>query len=161
MMQLGSLTIERKAGRIWLLVAVWSGIILWVGGDAGAASATSRFILPFLRWLFPDATAVELYRLHVLIRKGAHVAEYGVLALFTLSALRASTRATTLRLAGLALVWVLAIAACDEARQSLFAMRTGSPWDVVLDIFGGVLALTLAVAYTRVMHSRRAPLEGG
>jgi VanZ family protein len=160
-MQLGALTIERKARRIWLLVAVWTGVILWAGGAGGAADSTSHFILSFLRWLLPDATAFELHRLHSLIRKGAHVAEYGVLALFTLSALRASTRAATLRLVALTLAWVFAVAACDETRQAFVATRTGSPGDVALDLFGGVLALTLAIAYTRVMHSRRAPLERG
>jgi VanZ family protein len=82
-----------------------------------------------------------------------------LLALFTLSALRASSRAAMLRLAGLALVWVLAIAACDEARQSFSATRTGSAWDVGLDVSGGVLALALAIAYTRVMQLRRAAPE--
>jgi len=161
MMRLGPLKIERKAGRIWLLVLLWTGIILWAGGDEANVSATSRFLRPLLRWLLPDASASELYRIHMGIRKGAHLAEYGLLALLTLSALRASTRAAVLRLAGLTLVWVLAIAACDEARQSFAATRTGSAWDVALDVAGGFLALTLAIAYTRAVHSRRAPLEGG
>ncbi len=159
MMRLGPLKIERKAGRIWLLVLLWTGIILWAGGDEANAIATSRFLRPLLRWLMPDASYHELVRIHMGIRKGAHLAEYGVLALFTLSALRASTRAAMLRLAGLALVWVLAIAACDEARQSFAATRTGSAWDVGLDVAGGVLALALAIAYTRVMQARRTAPE--
>jgi VanZ family protein len=161
MMRLGSLEIGRKAGRLWLLALLWTGIVLWLGGDAASSSATSRFLRPLLRWLLPDASPYELYRIHMGLRKGAHVAEYGLLALLAWSALRASARAAMLRLAGLALVWVLAIAACDEGRQSFSAARTGSPWDVALDVFGGVLALALAIAYTRLMHSRRAPLEGG
>ena len=161
MMRLGPLKIDRKAARIWLLALLWTGIVLWAGSDAANVSATSRFLRPLLRWLLPDASAYELVRIHIGIRKGAHVAEYALLALFTLSALLASTRAAMLRLAGLALVWVLAIAACDETRQSFSAARTGSAWDVGLDVAGGVLALTLALAYTRVMHSRRVPLEGG
>jgi VanZ family protein len=141
------------------LVLLWTGIILWAGGDEANLTATSRFFGPLLRWLLPDASPYELYRIHMVIRKGAHLAEYGLLALFTLSALRASSRAAMLRLAGLALVWVLAIAACDEARQSFSATRTGSAWDVGLDVSGGVLALALAIAYTRVMQLRRAAPE--
>jgi VanZ family protein len=158
-MRLGPLKIEWKAGRIWLLVLLWTGIILWAGGDEANLTATSRFFGPLLRWLLPDASPYELYRIHMVIRKGAHLAEYGLLALFTLSALRASSRAAMLRLAGLALVWVLAVAACDEIRQANSLARTGSAWDVALDLSGGILALALALAYIRATRFGRTALE--
>jgi VanZ family protein len=158
---LGPLQIGRRAGTIWLLVLLWTTAVLWAGGEHGSAAATSHFLWPILRWLLPDASWATLLQIHFYIRKGAHVAEFGVLALLTLSALRASVRAAVLRLGLLALVWVLAIAACDEARQALSTARTGSAWDVALDVTGGILALTLAIAYTRVMHPRRTPPAPG
>ena len=155
------LQIGNKAGSIWLLVLLWTAAVLWAGGEHGSAAASSRFLWPLLRWLLPDASWATLVQIHFYIRKGAHVFAYGVLALITLSALRASVRAAALRLVMLALVWVLAIAACDEAHQAFSAVRTGSAWDVALDVSGGILALILAIAYTRVMHSRQTPLAPG
>ncbi len=155
----GPLKTERKAVRAWLLVLLWTGVVLWLGGDDASANTTSRFIGRFLRWLVPDATPAVLDRIHFFIRKGAHVGEYGVLALLTLLALLANTRAAALRLALPALAWVLAVAVCDEIRQATSLARTGSVWDVALDLSGGILALALALAYTRVMHVRRTALE--
>jgi VanZ family protein len=157
----GPLKIEWKAGRAWLLVLIWTGVVLWFGGDHASADTTSDFIGRFVRWLLPDATPAVLDRIHFFIRKSAHVGEYGVLALLVLLALLASTRAAALRLALLALAWVLAVAACDETRQAASLARTGSAWDVALDLSGGILALAFALAYLRLTHSGRTALERG
>jgi VanZ family protein len=159
MTTLGPREIGRKAGRAWLWVLVWTGVTLWLGSEDFSASATSRFIGPFLRWLLPDAPEATLDRIHFFVRKGAHVVAYGLLALFALRALAASTRATLPRLAPPALAWVLVVAACDELRQGFSGTRTGSLGDAGLDLAGGVLALALAIAYTRVMQPGRAARE--
>ena len=157
----GPLKTEGKAGRAWLLVLVWTAVLWWLGSDAGSLNTTSRFIGPLLRWLLPEAPQAALDQIHFFLRKGAHVGGYGVLALLTWRALLASTRAATLRPALLALVWVLAVGACDEFRQASSPVRTGSVWDVALDVCGGLLVLALALAYTRAMHVRRTALERG
>ena len=157
----GPLKIERKAGRAWLLVVLWTAALWWLGSDVGSLDATSRFIRPLLRWLLPDAPQATLNQIHLFLRKGAHVGGYGVLALLTWRALLASTRAAALRPALLALAWVLSVGACDEIRQASSPARTGSAWDVALDACGGLLVLALAIAYTRVMHARRAAPERG
>jgi VanZ family protein len=157
----GPLKTERKAGRAWLQVLLWTGVVLWLGGDHASANTTSRFIGRFVRWLLPDATPAVLDRIHFFIRKGAHLGEYGVLALLVLFALLASTRAAALRLTLPALAWVLVVAAVDEIRQATSLARTGSAWDVALNLSGGILALALALAYLRVMHSGRTAPERG
>jgi len=157
----GLLTTERKAGRAWLLVLLWTAVLWWLGSDIGSLNATSRFIGPLLRWLLPEAPQATLNQIHFFLRKGAHVGGYGVLALLAWHALLASTRAAVLRLTLLALVWVLAVAACDELRQAASLVRTGSAWDVALDVCGGLLVLALAIAYTRVMHVRSNAPERG
>ncbi len=160
-MKLGPLKIGRKASRLWLLALFWTAVVLLAGGDHFSAHSTSRLLMPFLRWLLPDASPVTLWKIHHFIRKSAHFVEYGLLALIVLGALRASTRATLMRLALLALVWVLATATFDESRQGFAAARTGSPWDVGRDIAGAVLALALAIAYTRFMRGRRRLAKPG
>jgi VanZ family protein len=161
MTTLGSLTIGRKAGAFWLLALCWTLLIVWAGSDDFSAHTTSRYLTPFLRWLLPDASPWTLWKIHHFIRKSAHFVEYGLLALIVLGALRASTRGALLRLAVLALAWVLLTASFDESRQGLSTTRTGSAWDVARDVAGGVLALAFAIAYTRVMHRRRRPAKPG
>lgn len=151
--------LETKAIRAWLLVLLWTGVVLWAGGSDASANVTSRFIGPFLRWLLPDAPEATLARIHFFLRKGAHIGEYAVLALLTWHALLASARTAALRPVLLALAWVGSVAACDEIRQAFSRERTGSAWDVALDVCGGLLALSLAIAYTRAMHTRRAARE--
>jgi VanZ family protein len=150
---------EWRAVRAWLLVLLWTAVLWWLGSEGGSLNATSRFIGPLLRWLLPDASAATLASVHFLLRKGAHVGGYGVLAFLTWRALLASTRTAALRPALLALAWVLAVAAFDEIRQASSPVRTGSAWDVALDLSGGVLALALALAYTRAMRVRRTARE--
>ena len=153
-----------RSGRpalAWLWVALWTAVVLWAGGETASAANTSRFIGRFLHWLLPDASPQTLAHLHLLIRKGAHVGEYGLLALLTLGGLRASFRASLPRLAAGALAWVALVAACDEARQALVHARTGTPWDVALDTAGGLLALALAIAYTRGMRAGPSLAAGG
>jgi len=157
----GPLKTEEKAGRAWLLVLVWTAVLCWLGSDVGSLNTTSRFIGPLLRWLLPEAPQAALDQIHFFLRKGAHVGGYGVLAFLTLLALLASTRAAALRLTLPALAWVLAVAVSDELHQASSLARTGSAWDVALDLSGGILALALALAYTRRMHVRRTAQKRG
>jgi VanZ family protein len=50
---------------------------------------------------------------------------------------------------------VVVIASYDEIRQGLIDSRTGSIVDVAIDLSGGILALALAIAYTRFMQPER------
>lgn len=153
--------INRKIAILWGLAAAWTAVILWAGSDSYSAAKTSRFLLPFVRWLMPDAGFHEQWQVLVFLRKAAHVVEYGLLAWLAWAALFSTWRRALLRAAGLALVWVVAVAAIDEIRQGYVESRTGSAWDVGLDVAGGVLALALAIAYTRFMQRGRRPVEGG
>jgi len=145
---------ERDFRWAWALALGWTGVILLAGSDLGSDNSTSRFLGPFLRWLLPDSPKETLDNLYYAIRKGAHVAEYGVLAVLVQSAWRARQPAIPQRFAA-ALAWVLAVAAFDEGRQSFSDQRTGSLGDVALDFSGALLALGLTIAYIRTMQGRR------
>jgi VanZ family protein len=151
---------ETRARRTWLPLLGWTAVVLVLGGDDGSAHATSRIIGPLLRWLLPDAPQATLDQLHFALRKAAHVVEYGVLALLARRALAASGGGSPRRLAVGALLAALAVATLDEGRQAFSATRSGSLGDVALDLTGGVLALSLAIAYTRVMELGRRPRKG-
>src|SRR5438034_11047818 len=68
----------------WLPVFIWLGVIFLGSTDLMSAEHTSRFIVPFLRWLKPDISAETLASIHFILRKCAHVGEYAVLGLLLL-----------------------------------------------------------------------------
>lgn len=105
-------------------------------------SQTSRFIRPLLEFLFPAAPEQTLIIYHSYIRKAAHFTEYAILAFLAVRALAATARLHTWRFI-LPLLLVVAVAVIDEFNQSFEVSRTGSIQDVLLDISGGVVMITM------------------
>ena len=137
------------AALAWAAVLAWIALIsAFSGGDFSNAS-TSRFIGPLVRWLFPDISPVTLEAIHFVVRKTTHAVEYGVLALLALHALYRGLRLSLRGNAVLALAIVTAVGIADEANQARLATRTGSAWDVALDLAGAVLALAILFAWRR------------
>lgn len=137
---------------VYAPLVFWIILILGLGSSFGAASETSRIIRPVLEFLFPTASHETLAFLHGFIRKLAHFVEYAVLGFL---ACRAFAPGKNWRFAAAALV--VAVAASDELFQSVNPSRTGSRWDVALDVFGGVTAIFLYWAlWFRGKPKRRA-----
>jgi VanZ family protein len=149
-------------GRValaWSLAIGWSGVVLWAGSEQGSEAVTSRFIRPLLEWLLPSALPETLSSLHWGIRKGAHLAEYGLLAFLAARALASRRSLLAARHALGALAWVALVASCDEARQAFSDSRSGSSADVALDLAGGAVGLAAAGVAQR-LRSGRGPDEG-
>jgi len=92
-------------------------------------------------WWFLSPEAVE--RIVIGLRKSAHVLFYGSFAWLTARATVAlAPKAPRARVVAFAVLFVLAHAVFDETRQAFTPGRTGTPWDVLLDL-GGMLAATL------------------
>jgi len=119
-------------------------VIFIASSEHLSASETSRFIRPLFQWLFPNITDAQLLWVHFLIRKSAHFFEYFVLGLLAARAFSGSSH-TSLRkfwqAAAIALIVVYAF--MDEFRQTLVPSRSGSIWDSLIDIAGGVTALVV------------------
>jgi VanZ family protein len=146
--------------RAWSPVVLWVALIFWLSSDTFSASTTSGILGPLLEWLLPSASADTIYRLHVLVRKGAHLGVYAVLALLALRAVRRAPglgwRAGVLA----SLVVVGLVAGADEIRQTFSSERTGSVNDVGIDVTGGAGALGLALAGLALRARRSRPAEG-
>ena len=103
---------------------------------------TSRFIRPLIEFFFPSAAPDTFLLIHAFIRKTAHFVEYAVLGLFAARAFSNSS-VNILRkywtLFSVAIVVLIAV--IDEINQSLGTSRTGSVWDALLDISGGISAI--------------------
>ena len=147
--------------RLWRYVplAGWVAFIFFASTGAMSASNTSRIIAPLFKWLFPHITDAQLLNVHFTVRKCAHLTEYAILALLAGRAFISSTHERVRRswfVAALALVAMVAL--LDEYHQSFVASRTGTLRDSLIDMTGGVIALTV-FRLRRARHRRRAAAE--
>ena len=111
-----------KARRIvsyWVPVIAWMLLIFIGSSDVLSAEHTSRFLVPFLRWLDPHISFATIAAVHLVIRKLGHFTEYAILAALLWRGLRGTFVATSLGIiaAGTFLV-TAAFAASDEFHQS-------------------------------------------
>ncbi len=139
----------------------WLGVIFLLSSSVGASAESSRFVGPIVKFFFPNIDTPTLAIVHGLVRKTAHVTEYAILAAL-------ATRAVFSLKSGWArrywplfpILLVVITAAADEYNQSFNALRTGSPWDVVLDISGGLMAIASIWLYRKRKQQDQA-LEPG
>jgi VanZ family protein len=140
----------------WIPVLIWMAVIFMNSTDAMSSAHTSRFIEPFLRWLFPAISPQAVDTIHLCIRKFAHVFEYGVLALLLWLALpdkRRNPDSADWRRASLALLIASLYGATDEFHQIFVPSRGASIHDVLIDASGAaVTLLIIALACRRNPH---------
>jgi VanZ family protein len=135
---------RRRARNAWILVALCIFLILGLGGAEFGAAPTSRYLLPALRWFFPDLTISTYLVIQIWIRKAAHVTEYALLGFLAFRAVFLSTQSALARVALLSIGVAASVAATDEIRQWFLPARTGSPWDVAIDVSGALVAIGIA-----------------
>ena len=129
---------------------VWVAVVLFLSSPQGSMTQTSRFIGPLLEFLFPTASADQLLAVHGLVRKCAHFAEYAVLGFLGFRAIsKLDSRSTPSKWFWASVVLVSIIAVVDEVNQSFEPSRTGSPWDVSIDLAGGVFAALVCYVWAR------------
>lgn len=151
---------RRRIALAWSLVAIWAFVIWTLGGGDFSSAATSPALLDWLRWLFEDLAPATRYRVLMGLRKSAHFIEYAILALLAFRAAMLSATRNRLATAVLvALFLVATLATADEARQAFTPSRSGSPYDVLIDISGGVVATLGLVIISRRLRGHRPVLE--
>jgi VanZ family protein len=130
---------------------VWMAIIFLGSTDMLSAEHTSRFLVPFLRWIDPQISFAALNAIEFGIRKLGHLTEYAILAMLLWRALRSGSR-WQMKMSILFLIaWVACaiFAASDEFHQSFVPSRTASPTDVMIDICGALIGLAICWAFAR------------
>src|SRR5687768_14414444 len=141
---------RREQLMLYAPLLIWIGVIFFLSSSQGSMSHTSRIIRPVLEFLFPGAPEETLQFYHGIIRKLAHFSEYAVLGLL---ACRALTRLHSNFLVNarylIAAALVMLVAGIDEFNQSFNPARTGSLFDVMIDISGGVFAIVLFYVLTK------------
>jgi len=140
----------RRFVRYWMPAIVWMAVIFLGSTDMLSAAHTSRFLVPFLRWLDPQISLAALNAIQFGIRKLAHLTEYAILAALLWRALRGGTRWQAKMSILLFLTWIACaiFAASDEFHQSFVPSRTSSPIDVMIDVTGALIGLAICLAFS-------------
>ncbi len=133
---------------------LWIVVILILGSGTGSMAQTSRFIKPLIEFFFPSAPPETFLFIHAIIRKAAHFVEYAILAVLAARAFVRSPSNRVDRSPIFALLTVAAVAVVDEVTQSFNITRTGSTWDVLIDLVGGITGLFLFAAIARFRGPR-------
>jgi VanZ family protein len=131
--------------KYWLPVFIWLAVIF--AGSTGVFSAeqTSRYFVPFLRWLNPQISPSAIATIHVALRKLGHLTEYAILAALIWRALRSARilRAKISRAFVGAWVACAIFAVSDEFHQAFALSRTAAFGDVLIDICGALIGLAI------------------
>jgi VanZ family protein len=125
--------------------------LIFVGStDLMSAEHTSRFLIPFLRWLDPNISSGTLLQMHFYARKAAHVSEYAVLAALLYRALvNTILQSRALLSAAIVLLVCSLYAMTDEFHQSFVLSRTSSARDVAIDSIGALFGLLVIYRFQR------------
>ncbi len=128
----------------YLPLILWMAFISFASTGNFSAGNTSRIIGPLVLWLFPDTSAESLLVIHGITRKMAHFAEYALLGILAARAFRGSPRpGVRERWFLFALILVVVYALADEYHQSFVPSRTGTIYDSLIDMAGGLTALVI------------------
>ncbi len=142
-------------------LVAWMALIFLASTGELSATNTSRIIRPLLLWLFPDISEASIRLTHFYVRKTAHFTEYAVFALLAARAFATSSRETLRRgFFYITLLLVALFAFLDEFHQSLTNTRTGSIYDSLIDISGGLTALILYSLWRKRSQNRERE-QGG
>ena len=137
--------------KYWLPLLLWVAAMFIGSTDLMSAEHTSRFLVPFLHWLKGDISAETVAQVQLLMRKGAHLAEYAIFAILFWRTLYRGTKLKMNMPIVYVSVWIAAalLAAADEFHQSFVVSRTASPNDVLIDICGTLIGLVICSMFAR------------
>jgi VanZ family protein len=132
----------------WLPPLLLTAGIIILAGDLGSVS---HFKLPLkiLSFLLPSYSPKEISALYLKLRKVGHFLAYALLFGAYARAWCWHLGKTRLKTIFLSLAICLFVSVADEARQTFYNSRTGSPRDVLLDMSGSLTAALVLFPWLR------------
>ncbi len=139
----------------WIPAGICVVLIAISSSDTFSSENTSSVFRPYFQDLFgPIATRVWAKLLYD-IRKLGHFFAYGFVSVVFFRAWRMTFRLSraysavtaSLRAAAVALLSTLVLCSSDEFHQSFLPKRTGSPFDVLLDMCGAITCLLILFTF--------------
>lgn len=132
-------------------LVLWIGVIFLFSSSQGSMTKTSGFIRPLLEFIFPGITEENQLIYHQYIRKTAHFVEYAVLGFWSSRAFWSSTIEKLRKFWWLAaFILIFITASVDEYNQSFNPSRTGSIYDVFVDLSGGLTMIIFLLLLKKV-----------
>ena len=123
--------------------------MIFIGStDLLSSNQTSKWVTPIIRWFKPNISHQDLWRTMTIIRKGGHVTEYAILAILLWRAIPKTATPGSNSIwrwpdAAMAQGVCVFFAMSDEFHQSFIPSRTSAIRDVLFDIAGAALGLTV------------------
>ena len=140
----GLLPSKTKSIAGWLLIPIAAGMIVgYVSGGLGGSNHMVKWFIAMFHLSQDQAENI----VHI-VRKSIHVSAYGMVGLSLFKGAMGGRTAKS-RALGFAMLITLCLASFDEMRQTSAPNRTGSPWDVALDMSGSFAFVFLAALVTR------------
>ena len=140
--------------KYWVPVILGMIFIYWMSTESFSSRSTFRIIDQIIRFFVPSLSPKEIFMIHGVIRKLAHVIEYMILGILLFRAFRAgSYERRWWRWAGYSLGVVVLYAMIDEFHQLHVPVRTASIVDVGFDTLGGFLGQCISIIY----YDRKRP----
>ncbi|OQP05204.1 teicoplanin resistance protein VanZ [Geobacillus sp. 46C-IIa] len=142
----------------WLPVVLWCLAIYTFSESSWFTGANTAHVLQVILsyWPFGGGEEEGPSFLNFLIRKAAHLTEFGILAVLV-------WRALFPRKVAYIGAWLFATAyaATDEWHQSFEPGRTATPKDVAIDSCGALIALVIVFVCRRWRKARHRSLQRG
>ena len=138
--------------KYWSPVLLWMIFIFWMSTGTFSSQNTVLIVEPILRFLTPSISSEMIDKIHKALRKLGHVTEYFVFGYLLFCAFRGSLKEWRIpRWVFSSFIVLVIYAASDELHQSFVSSRTASPYDVGIDVLGGLIALSLGA----ILHLSR------
>ena len=147
-----------KFTRYWLPALLWTCVVLGASTDAFSAQTTGSILQTVTTALFGHIDPATFDFIHFLIRKAAHLTEYGILGLLWFRAWRGTRVGWYWQWGLFGVVVALVVASADEIHQSFVPSRTGEFRDVVLDVCGAMIVQFLLWLVNRRRAKVRAAI---
>jgi VanZ family protein len=134
--------------KYWVPVILGMVFIYWMSTESFSSRSTFRIIDQIIRFFAPSLSPKEIFMIHGVIRKLAHVFEYMMLGILLFRAFRAGSYDRRWgRWAGYSLGVVVLYAMIDEFHQLHVPVRTASLVDIGFDTLGGFLGQCISIIY--------------
>ncbi len=155
------MTFTSSAASRIVPVVFWMGVVFLASTDLGSAAHTGSIVLWILRAVSAGRLSLPaMEEIHFLIRKTAHLTEYGILGALLWRAFSSPARPPVFT--GAAALIVAALYACsDEYHQSFVPSRTSSIRDVAIDTVGAAVGVTLCWCVRAALSKRPEPPAPG
>lgn len=130
--------------RYWLPPALWTCVILLASFDTFSASHSGPLLETIITAIVGHPLLpAQFDAVHFLVRKAAHLTEYGILGALLFRAVRNERKGWSVRWSAAAVLIAAVVASTDEWHQTLIPSRTGTVSDMFLDTAGAAVAQIL------------------